>query len=158
MWTLGHAVREVERSDHYVVVEETATTGAVMLFGAFACLTLAIFRNVLGLVLAFFFASLAVYAAVRSSFVADKGRGVLVIKRQIGPWNRERHYDARAIDRVFVPITIKGNGLAVRFKSGRRMSLTMSLGFDSDLEGAAAALNEFLHTPHRERIRRLDVH
>ena len=101
-----------------------------------------------GVVLGFFMAGLAVYAAISSSFVADRSRRVLIIKRRIGVLAFEKVYDASTIDRVFVRVTIKGNGLAVRFKSGRSKGLTMSLGSE-DLEDAAAALNQFLYVPHR---------
>jgi hypothetical protein len=32
MWSFGHSVREIEHSRHRVVIEETATTGAVWFF------------------------------------------------------------------------------------------------------------------------------
>lgn len=117
MWTFGHSVREIERSHHEVVVEETSTKGAVILFGA--------------------------------SFAADRTRRALIIKRRIGILTREKVYDAGTIDRIFVRVTINGDGLAVRFKSGRSKSLTMSLGSGVSLEDAAAALNQFLYVPHR---------
>ena len=155
MWTFGHAVREIERSHDYVVVEESATKGAVILFGPFAVLDPFIFRNAVGgafavgVVLSIFFAMLTFYAAIASSFVADRSRQVLIIKRRIGALAFEKVYGASTIDRIFVRVTIKGNGLAVRFKSGRSKGLTMSLGSGDNLENAAAALNQFLHTPHR---------
>jgi len=61
----------------------------------------------------------------------------------------EKVYDASTIDLIFVRVTNKGNGLAVRFKSGRSKSLTMSLGSGDSVEAAAAALNQFLYVPHR---------
>ena len=155
MWTFGHAVREVERTHHRVVIEETATKGAVWEFGAFALFALIAFRNAMGnvrtigLVLTVFLASIALYAAVRSLFVADKDRRVLVVKRRIGILTYEKVYEAKDIDRIFVRVTIKGNGLAIRFKSGRCKSLTMSLGSGDSLEDAAATLNQFLYMPHR---------
>jgi hypothetical protein len=136
-------------------VEETATKGAVIVFGAFALLDLVSFRRAvgnvfaLGMVLALFMAGLALYAAISSSFVADRTRRALIIKRRIGILTRERVYDASTIDRIFVRATLKGNGLAVRFKSRRSKSLTMSLGSGDRLEDAAAALNQFLNVPHR---------
>jgi hypothetical protein len=149
VWTFGHAVREIERSHQQVIVEETPTTGAILLFAAFAFLMLISLRNTVGMLLAFFCAAIALYAAVGSSFVADRNRRVLVIKRRVWVWTFERVYEASTIDRVFVRATIKGDGLAVRFKSGRSKELTMSLGFGDNLEDAAAALNQFLYTPHR---------
>ena len=144
MWKLGHAVREIERSHQRLVVEETATTGAAVLFGALALVTLIAFRHTIGVVFTLFFAAVGLYAVVRSSFVADRTRRVLVIKRRIALWNFERVYEAKTIDRVYVRSTIKGSGLAVRFKSGRSKYLTMSLGSATGLEGIAGALNQFL--------------
>jgi hypothetical protein len=144
VWKFGHAVREIERSNQCLVVEETATTGACILFGAFALVALIVFRSVTGVVFALFFASVGLYAVVRSSFVADRTRQALVIKRRIGPWNFESVYEAKTIDRIYVRSTIKGSGLAVRFKSGRSKYLTMSLGSATGLEGIAYALNHFL--------------
>ena len=155
MWTFGHLIREIERSHQQVVVEETATKGAVIGFGAFALLDLVSFRTAhgqafaVGVVLAFFMSGLVLYAAISSSFVADRSRRVLIIKRRIGILTREKVYDAGTIDRIFVRVTINGDGLAVRFKSGRSKSLTMSLGSGVSLEDAAAALNQFLYVPHR---------
>ena len=111
---------------------------------AFALLTLIVFRTAIGAGLALFFASIGLYSAVRSSFIADRTRGILVIKRQIVLWTFERVYEANTIDRIFVRVTIRGSGLAVRFKSGRSKDLTMSLGSANTLDGAAAALNHFL--------------
>jgi hypothetical protein len=154
VWTFGHAVREIERTHHQVVLEETATKGAAWMFGAFALLDLIAFRNArgnvltIGIALAAFLASLALYAAVQSLFVADRGRRILVVKRRIGVLAYEKVYWARDIDRVFVHSTINGSGLSLRFKSGRSKRLTMSLGLGDNLDDAAAALNEFLYTPH----------
>ena len=139
VWKFGHAVREIERSQHHVVVEETATKGAVILSGAFALLDPVVFRNAtgnafaVGLAPAFFFATIALYAAVRSSFVANRSRRVLIVNRRIGALAFEKIYDASTIDRIFVRVTIKGNGVAVRFKSGRSKALTMSLGSGDSL-------------------------
>ncbi len=102
-----------------------------------------------GVVLSIFFAMLTFYAAIASSFVANRSRGILIVRRRIGALAFEKVYDASTIDRVFVRVTIKGNGLAVRFKSGRSTGLTMSLGSGHNLENAAAALNQFLYTLHR---------
>ena len=102
-----------------------------------------------GLVLGFFFAGIALYAATRSSFAASRSRGVLIVKRRIGALAFEKVYDASTIDRIFVRVTMKGKGLAVRFKSGRSKGLTMSLSSEDGLEDAAAALNQFLYVPHR---------
>lgn len=137
------------------MVEETTTKGAVIGFGAVALLDLVSFRKArgqgfaIGLALAFFKPGLALYAAISSSFVADRGRRVLIIKRRIGVLTFEKVYEASTIDRIFVRVTIKGNGPAVRFKSGRSKSLTMSLGSGDSLEDAAAALNQFLYIPQR---------
>lgn len=144
MWSLGHAVREIERSHQRLVIEETATTGAALLFGALALVTLLAFRSTTGAAVCLFFVSAGLCAGVRSVFIADRTRRVLVIERRIAFWNFERVYDAKAIDRIYVRSTLKGSGLAVRFKSGRRKDLTMSLGSTIGLEGLACTLNYFL--------------
>jgi hypothetical protein len=75
VWTFGHSVREIERSHHEVVVEEAATKGALIEFGAFALLDLVSFRKArgqalaVGVALGFLLAGLALYAAISSSFV-----------------------------------------------------------------------------------------
>jgi len=155
VWTFGHSVRETERSHHEVVVEETATKGAIILYGAFAILDLVSFRKArgqafaVGLALGFLMAGLALYAAISSAIVADSSRRVLIIKRRLGVLTLQKAYDAKEIDRVYVRSTSKGSGLYVRFKSGRSKALTMSLGSGDRLEDAAAALNQFLSVPHR---------
>jgi hypothetical protein len=149
VWTFGHAVREIERTHQQLIVEETATTGAAVLFVTFAVFVLIFFRNLLGALVALYFAAFGLYLSVKSSFIADRNRGVLVVRRQIVLWTFEKVYEANTIDRIYVRFTIKGSGLAVRFKSGRNKDLTMSLGSASTLEGAAGALNHFLYTPHR---------
>jgi hypothetical protein len=150
MWTLGHSVREVERSSNQVVVTESATVGAAGIFGAFAVLSFIVYRSRAGAVLTLFFASVATYAAVNSDFVADRNCGELVVRRRVGPWAIRRAYQARTIDQIYVRRSFhKGSGLAVRFKSGRSKNLTMSLGWTPDLDRIAATLNHFLHTPHR---------
>ena len=90
------------------------------------------------------FALLALYAAVRSSFVADRNRQILIVRRRLWVWDFERVYEAAIIDRIMVRSTIKGNGLAVRFKSRSTKDLTLSLGSAAGLEGLAGALNHFL--------------
>jgi hypothetical protein len=155
VWTFGHSVREIERTHQQVIVEETATTGAVVLFGGFAFLALIAFRNAngnlraIGLAITVFLASIAAYAAVGSTFTADRSRRALVVKRRIGVLTYEKVYEARDIDSVFVHRTINGSGLSLRFQSGRTKGLTMSLGFGDSVDGLAAALNHFLHVPHR---------
>jgi hypothetical protein len=155
VWTFGHLIREIERSHQQVVVEETATKGAVIGFGAFALLDLVSFRKAhgqafaVGVVLAFFMSGLVLYAAISSSFVADRSRRVLIIKRRIGVLTLEKVYEAKEIDRIYVRSTSKGSGLYARFKSGRSKGLTMSLGCGDSLEEVAAALNQFLCVPHR---------
>jgi len=144
VWKPGHVVREIERSHQSVVVEETATTGAAVLFGALALVTLIAFRNAAGVALTVYFAAFGLCAGIRSSFVADRTRRVLVIKRRIALWNFERVYEAKTIDRIYVRSTIKGSGLAVRFKSGRSKDLTISLGSANRLEAIAGTLNHFL--------------
>ena len=145
-WSRRAGSREVGRTHQQIVVEETPTTAAVFIFGGFACLAL-IARDRIGVVLALVLGSIALYAAVRSTFVADRNRHVLLIKRRILFWTFERVYEASAIDRIYVRYMGRGgSGLAVRFKSGRSKSLTMSLGSGRGLDGLAGALNHFLYT------------
>jgi hypothetical protein len=93
------------------------------------------------------------YAATNSLFVGNRSRGVLIVKRRLGPWTFEKVYDAKLIDRMWVRFTIKGSGLAVRFRSGRSKGLTMSLGSEPNhLEQAAAALNHFLYVPRSGNV------
>jgi hypothetical protein len=154
VWTLGHAVREIERSHHQVTIEETATTGAAVIFWTITILSLIlIFPNVIHrrdfgalflLPVPLYFSLFGLYAAVRSSFVADRAHGILIVKRQIGPWSFQKMYKSETIDLIYVRHTIKGSGLAVHFKSGKNKDLTMSLDSQADIESAAAALNHFL--------------
>ncbi len=150
VWTFGHAVREIERSHHQVVIEESATTGVAVVFFGFAAFIVIVSHNAIGAVGALWFVLLGVYASVTSLFIADREMGVLLVRRRVMWWTLERTYQAVAIDRVYVRSTIrKGSGLAMRMKSGRSKDLTMSLGSENTLNGAAAALNHFLYTPHR---------
>lgn len=161
MWNLGHSVREVERSHNRVVIEETATTGAVWLFAGLASLTLALWlsrpgssplkpsEEAAGAFVVGFFAFFALWASVRSTYTADRSSGQLVIERRILFRTLLTAYDAHAIDRVYVRDTQKGSGLYVRFKSGRRKRLSISLDFVS-LEGFAIALNSALCTHHQQ--------
>jgi hypothetical protein len=144
VWELGHSVKEIQRSHQKLVVEETATQGSAIIFGALALGTLIAFRNATGAIVGLFFASAALYSGVRSLFIADRTRSELAIKRRIAFWDFERVYEAKTIDRVNVRSMIKGSGLEVRFKSGKRKYLTMSLGSPTGLEGIASALNHFL--------------
>jgi hypothetical protein len=128
-----------------VVVSESATTGAVLFFGGLAVLSLLLFSGIACALIAGYFAAWSLYAAVASDFIADRSRGELLVRRKIGPWSITRAYRAETIDRVYVRRTIKGSGLALRFKSGRTKGLTMSLGSEAQLERSSGALNYFLH-------------
>jgi hypothetical protein len=86
VWTFGHAIREVERSHQHLIMEETATWGATLLFGSAALLTLIVFRSLVGISIAVFFAAFALCAAVRSSFSVDRTRQCLIVTRRIGSW------------------------------------------------------------------------
>jgi hypothetical protein len=144
---LGHSVKETERSSMHVVVSESATTWVAVMLSGFAVLSLFIYRGIAGLLVMLFFACWAAYAAVASEFVADRGRGELLVRRRIGPWSITRAYPATEIAGVYVRGSVwKGNGLILRFKSGRSKGLTTSLDWDPDLDRAAASLNHFLHT------------
>jgi hypothetical protein len=131
-------------SHQQIVVEETATSGAAILFGALAVLDLVAFRSLFGLTIAIPFALLALYAAVKSSFLADRNRQILIVRRRLWVWDFEKVYKAAIIDRIIVRSTIKENGLEVRFKSGSTKDLTLSLGSAVGLEDLAGALNHFL--------------
>ena len=112
MWSLGHSVREIERSHHRVVIEETATTGAVGLFGGFALLTLLLWvtrpgssrstlaEEAVGAFSALFFAMFALYASVQSTYTADRLSGQLIINRRILFSTLRTVYYAHTIDRV----------------------------------------------------------
>jgi hypothetical protein len=143
-------VREIERSKQQVIVEETATMGAVLVFEGFAVVGLAVSRHFIGVISSAFLAALGLYAAVSSLFIVDRSRRALIVRRRIGPWTFERVYDASAIDRIWVHDTRKGRGLSVRFKSGRNKGLTMSLGSTGNLDATAGALNYFLHATARQ--------
>ena len=159
MWNFGHSVRETERSHNRVVIEETATTGAVWLFGGMALLVLALWltrprsskstlaEEAVGAFAVIFFAVFALWASVRATYTADRRSGQLIIERRILFRTLRTAYDAHTIDRVYVRDTQKGSGLYVRFKSGRKKRLSVSLEFIS-LEAFAIALNTALYTHH----------
>jgi hypothetical protein len=84
MWNFSH-VREIARSDHHCVVEETARTGASLLFGALGLLTIAVSRSV---------EAGSIYYSVRSSFITDRLHWVLVVRRRIITWSIERVYES----------------------------------------------------------------
>lgn len=148
MLSFSH-VREVERSDQHCVIEETARMRAALLFGALGLLTIVAFRRAENTLLALWFGSWSLYSSVRSSFIADRRRGVLVVRRRVLTWSIERVYESATIDRIYVRGTMRGSGLAIRFTSGRSKNLTMSLGSGTGLEAVAGALNHFLYAPHR---------
>ena len=159
MWSFGHSVREVERSHNRVVVEETATTGAVWFFAGMALLVLALWltrprpsksplaEEAVGAFAVLFFALFALWASVRATYTADRCRSQLLIERRILFWTLRTAYDAHTIERIYVRDTQKGSELYVRFKSGRNKRLSVSLEFLS-LEAFAVALDTTLHTHH----------
>jgi hypothetical protein len=160
MGSFGHSVREIERSHEHVVIEETATTGAVWLFGGIALLVLVFWLTspraselslsgeAAGVCALMFFAFLALWASVRSTYSADRRSGQLVIERTILFQTFRTAYDAHTIDRVYVRHTTKGSGLYLQLKSGRKKRLSVSFAFGS-IDPFAMALNTALHT-HRE--------
>lgn len=160
MWSFGHSVREVERSHNRVVIEETATTGAVWLFSAMALLVLVLLltrpvahqptltEEIVGACAVVYFAAWAVWASVSATYTADRPSGQLLIERRILFQTLRTAYDAHTIDRVYVRNTRKGSGLYVRFKSGRKKRLSVTLEF-LQLESFAIALNTALYT-HQE--------
>ena len=143
---LGHSLKETERSASHVIVSETATSGAVAIFGVLAILSTFLYMGIAGLAATAFFAAWALYAAVASEFTADRGHGQLVVRRRLGPWSVSKTYCADSIVRVYVRRTIKGNGLALRLKSGRSKGLTMSLDSQGRFDHLAGVLNHFLHS------------
>ena len=157
MWSFGHSVREIEVSRHRVVIEETATTGAVWLFGGMALLVLVLLltrprsskstlaEEAVGAFALIFFAMFALWASVRATYTADRRSGQLIIERRILFRTLRTAYDAHTIDRVYVRDTQKGSGLYVSFKSGRKKRLSVSLEFIS-LEAFAIALSTALYT------------
>jgi hypothetical protein len=150
VWEFGHSVREIERSSQRVVVEETAIKGGVLLFGLFALAVMVVFRSAGGAALGLVFISFAIYSGVRSLFIADRTRKALTVRRQIGWWHFEKTYDSERIDRICVLSTGKGSGLEIRFKSGERKHITMSLNSTANLNSLAGALNHFL--PRRQKL------
>ena len=148
MWSLGHTLREVERSHSRVVFEETATTGAVWISAVPSLPLVLVFRNTASVIVSLGFASFALYASVSSKFIADRSRREFTIERRIAFWTMRRVYQTAMIDRMYVISTQKGDGLGMRFKSGKKKMLTMSLGADYQaLDSASIALNAFVYTP-----------
>ena len=159
MWSFGHSVRAIERSHNRAVIEETATTGAAWFFGGMALLVLMLWltrprshettlaEEAVGACVVIFFALFALWASVWATYTADRRSGQLVIERRILFWTLRTAYDAHTIDRVYVRDTRKGSGLYVRFKSGRKKRLSVSMEFIS-LEPFAIALNAALYTHH----------
>src|ERR1700760_41025 len=131
MWNFGHEVREIEHSHHRVVIEETATSVAVWLFGGLALGTLllcvtrprpsrsTLAEEAVGAFAVFFFSLLALYASVRSTYTADRPSSQLIIERRILFSTLRTVYDAHTIDRVYLRHRQRGTGLYVLFKSGR---------------------------------------
>lgn len=159
MWSLGHSVREIERSHYRVVIEETATTGAVWLFAGIAVVVLALWltrprssestllEEAVGAFPVILFAMFALWASVRATYTADRQSGQLIIERRVLFWTLRTAFDAHTIDRVYVRDTRKGSGLYIRFKSGRKKRLSVSLECIS-LEAFATSLNTALYTHH----------
>jgi hypothetical protein len=164
MWSFGHFVREIERSHTHVVIEETATTGAVWLFGGMTLLVLVFWLTrprsfestvadeAVGAFGVMFFAFFVLWASVRSTYTGDRRSGQLLVERRILFRKLRTAYDAHTIDRVYVRDTRKGSGLYVRFKSGRKKRLSTSLESIS-LEAFTVALNSALYTHHEPKGR-----
>jgi hypothetical protein len=147
---LGHSIVERDRSATSIVVSETATLWAAVLFGGFAVLSVVLYRGIASAVMALYLASWAIYASVASEFVADCRRQELVVRRHIGPLSIKTVYPASSIAQIYVRRTYsKGSGLALRLKSGHSKGLTMSLGRDGDLDALAGSLNHFLSRSRR---------
>jgi hypothetical protein len=90
---------------------------------------------------------------VRSNFIADKILRRLVIERRLFFLKWDRSYDSLNIDHAYVIASPKGgSGIGVRFRSGRKKSLTMTLGYQYlACESAVVALNSFLNVPGEVR-------
>lgn len=148
MFAIGHFIREFERSHSRVAFEEIPSLLTICVFGCLTLLALALcLQHPASLWCIIPFASLTLYASVRSEFVADQTFGTLTVRRRILFWSIERAYDSSSIDRITVRHTQKGNGLLLTFKSGRKKMLTMSIGDNIlVLESVAVALNSILHS------------
>jgi hypothetical protein len=157
MWSFGHRVREVERSHDRVAFEETQALSVVWVFAlvsfaaGFAAVRNVLVRgdlraSVIGLALLLWFGALALYTLVGSTFIVDRSLGKLIVQRRIALWSLQKTYRTETIDRLVVVETQKGSGLAVHFKSGKRKTLTTSLGENFIVvEAAALALNVYMH-------------
>ena len=155
MWSFGHSVREIERSHQRVLIEETSANGCVRLFGTFALLTFFLWvmksrsthstpAQEVALAITFlFFAAVALYASVRSTFKVDRASHQLTINRVIVGFTLASSYDAHAVERLYVRQTRKGSGLYLRLKSGQDKKLSWSLDF-FPLEAVAGTLNQAL--------------
>lgn len=133
----------MEQSPHRVIVEETPHHVAVWIFTVFAVLTLISLRDLQGIVLSPCFASLALYASTRSRFTFNRSAQVLTIWRSVAFWKFEKHYPIPELQEVYIRPGVKGNTLAVRFKSGRSRDLTTSF-HRQHLEETAKTLNRFI--------------
>jgi hypothetical protein len=75
MWNLGPKIREIERTQHSVTIAETATTVAAVGFGLLSftpiVATYHTDRLWFGILVSAGFASVALYASVRSTFTAN---------------------------------------------------------------------------------------
>ena len=119
MWSFGHSVREIERSHNRVVIEETATTGTVWLFGGMALLVLVLWltrprsskstlaEEAVGAFAVIFFAMFALWGSVRATYTADRRSGQLIIERRILFRTLRTAYYAHTIERVYVRDTQK---------------------------------------------------
>jgi hypothetical protein len=119
MRNFGHSVREIEHSHHSVVIEETATSVAVWVFGGLALGTLLLWMTrprssrstltaeAVGAFTVLLFALFALYASVRSTCTADRPSSQLIIERRILFSTVRTAYDAHTIDRVYVRHTQK---------------------------------------------------
>jgi hypothetical protein len=152
MWSFGHKITEIERSHQRVAFTETLPVINVWGFGVFSLGALAMtIWSFAGVIASLWFGGLALYSSIRSTFTADRNRGELTVQRRIAFWQIEKVYSSESIDRIFVITTRKGSGLQMRLKSGRKKTLTASLGSDfTNLDAAAMALNVFVHTHYRK--------
>lgn len=161
MWSFGHRVRIVERSHHRVVMEEVPTMTAAWFFGGFALLTISLTLTsprvpnsgpggcLVGIAAFFYFASLAVYSTVRSTCIADRESDHVILERRILFWTVRTAFDAAEIEKIAIQNTRKGDGLYIRFRSGRKKSISLFAGY-MPLVGVCAELNSKMNF-HKHR-------
>jgi hypothetical protein len=150
---MGYRFREVGRTPNVVVFEKRAHRTTPVFFGAVAIIPAAVtfqtdrfLGNIVGLLL---FGAFAAYSAIHSTYTADRQSGQLLVERKILFWKLYQVYPSHVIERIERIDTAKGTGLRIRFRSGRKKTLTNSISFNFEAHTyAASIMNEFLYTSH----------